>query len=63
MEMRKALHNVQQELEYSKVDPQPPLGKSVQGVGLSSAKYPGGLCPPDTQERYNLTGVHRQPVG
>ena len=64
VEMRKALHNVRQELKYSKVVPHPPLGKSVQGVGLSSAKYPGGLCPPGfAGERYNLTGVRRQPVG
>ena len=63
MEMRKTLHNVRQELECSKVVSYPPLGKSVQGVGLSPAKYPGLVCPLDTQERYNLTGVRRQPVG
>ena len=44
MEMRKTLHNVRQELECSKVVSYPPLGKSVLGVGLSSAKYHGQLC-------------------
>ena len=65
MEMRKTLHNVRQELECSKVVSYPPLGKSVQGVGLSSANILilGLICPLDTQERYNLTGVRRQPVG
>ena len=61
-EMRNALHNVRQEIAHSKVDSHPPLGSSVQGVGLSSANYSEDVRSSETLGRYNLTRVRRQPV-
>ena len=62
-EMRNALHNVRQEIAHSKVDSHPPLGSSVQGVGLSSANYSEEICSLETLGRYNSARVRRQPVG